>query len=220
MFFFKLMRSCINEKIFCSQGSAIKRNFPALYMLTYKAHLISINKHFRWKLLQVHTIEYLRRVKDNPKANFFNDSLLKQSQHAAKTAKERVKDCYSKVLLKSYSKVRDSTGEYPITMNTPKISQFNTLNKGNTFLSSNVSPIALSALGRQFPLFAQSNTIIDNGLQQGCDELPTPGVSNMASTNRFDFDTVRLSNNKLFSQENTYRVQEEEQMIDGEPTLV
>lgn len=51
MFFFKLARACINEKLFCSQGSAIKRNFPALYMLTYKAHLISINKHFRWKLL-------------------------------------------------------------------------------------------------------------------------------------------------------------------------
>ncbi|KAL4453750.1 hypothetical protein ABPG74_009646 [Tetrahymena malaccensis] len=203
---FKILGEFFREEIFFRKDGVMRRNFPTLYLLMHKPELIGIDKHYRWKLIQVHIMDFIRERRINGNTVDFmqvaqskNSKILEESQD--------IKSRYK--VLKSYSKnqVKDSINQP--TTNTPKTSQFRNLQVKYTN-----SPVQTGRSNNNFlKNIQQQHSIVEQLDLQDQTNVNTPGAGSKFQTSRYNQYDNDASKNQFQSSEAFQGKQSETQLI-------
>ncbi|KAL4498004.1 hypothetical protein ABPG72_014861 [Tetrahymena utriculariae] len=203
---FKVLGEFFREDIFFRKNGVMRRNFPSLYLLMHKPELIGIDKHYRWKLIQVHIMDFIRERRVNGNnvdfmqvAQSKNSKILEESQD--------IKSRYK--VLKSYSRhqAKDSTNQP--TTNTPKTSQF----RNQQVKNYTNSPIQSGRSNNFLKQIQQQHSIVEQLDFQDQTNINTPGAASKFQTSRSNQYDQDASKNQIYSSEAFQAKQSENQFF-------
>ncbi|EAR95617.3 transmembrane protein, putative (macronuclear) [Tetrahymena thermophila SB210] len=203
---FKILGEFFREEIFFRKDGVMRRNFPSLYLLMHKPELIGIDKHYRWKLIQVHIMDFIRERRVNGNTVDFlqvaqskNSKILEESQD--------IKSRYK--VLKSYSRYQAKDSINQPTTNTPKTSQF----RNQQVKNYTNSPIQSGRSNNFLKQIQQQHSIVEQLDLQDQTNINTPGATSKFQTSRYNQYDQDGSKNQIYSSEGFQVKQSENQLI-------